>query len=45
MSVLRMLDCPEVFTLHSKFLRLHFELFGLTPTTLSRAERGTSHIT
>jgi len=24
--------------LHSKFLRLHFEPFGSTPTTLSRAE-------
>ena len=25
--------------MHSKFLRLHFEPFGSTPTTLSRAER------
>jgi len=34
-----------VLQAHSKFLRLHFEHFGSTPTTLSRAERGTSRIT
>ena len=40
------LSCFTVFKLlHSKFLRLHFEPFGLNPTTSSRAERGTSHIT
>jgi len=26
-------------SIHSKFLRLHFEPFGSTPTTLGRAER------
>ena len=30
---------------HSKFLRLHFQPFDSTPTTLSQAERGTSHVT
>jgi len=30
---------------YSKFLRLHFQPYGSTPTTLSRAERGTSHVT
>jgi len=33
------------FMTHSKFLRLHFQPFGSSPTTLSRAERGTSHVT
>ena len=32
-------------TIHSKFFRLHFQPFGSTSTTLSRAERGTSHKT
>jgi len=30
---------------YTKFLRLHFEPFGSTPTPLSRAERGTSNVT
>jgi len=32
-------------TVHSEFLRMHFQPFGSTPTTLSQAERGKSHVT
>jgi len=32
-------------SMHSNYLRLHFQPFGSTPTTLSLAERGTSLVT
>jgi len=45
MEKLRQICWITVFNVYTKFLRLYFEPFGSTPTMLSQAERGTSHIT
>ena len=43
--IVGLVTLESLLSVHSKILRLHFQPFGSTPTTLSRAERGASHVT